>query len=223
MIRVQATFFVLVTGAWMLGCGGDGEPDATTTWTDLTVDETAKTLSFEARLQRDVAEAGAWHLVVGEHGSNAERAFFVTPAAPQHIHEALVHLGGKPGDNVNGDNIADADLAVQGDSVAVTVTWDGAAKDHALSEILVERDDLAGGDPVGVDIKFGGNYEGVSGTNPSDETGCIVCLFNCSAGVTSNAAANLSLNQADGGEWRYLGDKDVLPADGTIVTFTLSL
>ncbi len=224
--RVVVLLVLASSLAW-LSCGGDDESAAKDLWPNLTVDEAAGTIVIETTLQREVALAGTWHLIVYKNGSNADKSMFITDAEPAETYAALAHLGGSDGDNVNIDNVAEPDTFTQGSTVEFTFNWEGADKEYSLAELFIEDDSLAGGEPVGLEMKFGGNYSGVEGTNPSDETGCSACLFSCKAGITSNASANLALHQADGTEdeevWRYKGNPDLLPPDGTAVTVTMTL
>ena len=210
-----------------LSCGGDEGSAEENLWPNLTVDDAAKTVTVDTTLQRDVALAGTWHLLVYEHGSNAGVSMFVTSAEPAETYAALKHLGGDDGDNVSIENVAEPEVFTEGSTVEFTFTWEGADKAYTLAELLMEEEGLTGGDPVGLEMKFGGNYSGVEGTNPADETGCSACLFSCKAGITSNASANMSMHKADGTEdeevWRYKGNPDVLPADGTAVTITMTM
>lgn len=205
-----------------VGCGEAEDGTQAKSWPGLTVDEASGTIAFEAVFNEAVATAGAWHLVAYKGGSNGPKAFFSAEAKAEDLFDALTALGAKPGNNVTGDNVGAADTATAGDVLELSFKWDGAPKEYSLAEILVEKTGLAGGDAAGTEIRFGGNYSGTPGTNPSDETGCLICLYSCPAGITSNSKANAALNGADG-EWRYLGNLDVLPADGTQVTITLTL
>lgn len=224
--KILAVLMVVGTLTW-LSCGGEEAAEEGGLWPNLVVDETANTVTLETTLQREVALAGTWHLIVYEHGSNADKSMFVTKAEPAETFAALKHLGGEDGDNVSLENMAEPEVFTEGSTVEFTFAWEGAEKAYTLAELLVEESGLGGGDPVGLEMKFGGNYSGVAGTNPSDEAGCSACLYSCKAGITSNSSANLSLHQADGTEdeevWRYKGNPDLLPADGTAVTVTMTL
>ena len=217
--KVLALVCICAISVGVVGCddessgGGAGH---------ITIDTGQKTISFDVVINRSVADVGSWHLVVYEHGSNGEAAFFCTAVRPKDLYDALVAIGAVAGNNVTPENYSDASIASQGSILAVTFRWNGAPKEYSLQEILIEKDTLAGGGAVGVEIRFSGNYQGEPGTNPSDNTGCMTCLYTCPAGIMSNGRANKALNTVDG-EWRYVGNTTVLPADGTTIRITYTL
>ena len=212
------TIITFLAIAVLMGCNGSAvvAPE----WDGVTY--TANSLSFDATFQRDVAQAGSWHMIVNENGSNADLAFFTTKVTSRSIFEVLQHLGATPGNNVTSANMGEQDMATEGTTLALTFTWTGAPKVYTLAEIITEKSSLPGGGPFGVSMKFGGNYQGTPGTNPSDNTGCITCFYTCPAGITSNANANSYLYGVDGA-WRYVGNLSVLPADGTKIEITIRL
>lgn len=189
-----------------------GPPDLTT----LNVSSDSRELSLYATVDRAVADQGSFHLLVFRDGSARGSSIFTTLVTPERFHQALVGLGASPGNNVNAGNFDSPIVATQGTKLEVTASWDGAPKTYLLPQLLEEPTDLVGGGPHGLEIRFGGNRPNPPGENPSDETGCLACLYSCSAGVTSNAAANEWLHGRDG-VWRYRGNQSTLPADGTRV------
>ncbi len=133
----------------------------------------------------------------------------------------MIYLGGAAGNNVTSANIGDPNIATEGDKIEITVDWTGSPLIYNITDLITETD-LSGSGLKGIEIRFGGNYLGVPGTNPSDNTGCITCLYSCSAGITSNAMWNANLNGLDG-DWRGKGNFTNLPTDGTTVTITMQL
>jgi len=195
-----------------------GPPDQSSLQTDVG----ARSLTLYATYNRQVAEEGSWHLLVFRDSENGANAFFRTLVSPERFHQALLDLGGKPGDNMTADNMSSPTAATAGSKLEMTVSWEGSPKTYRLDQILDEPTDLAGGGPRGVDLRFGGNRTHPVGENPSDTTGCLACLYSCPSGVASNAAANDSLHQKDG-FWRYRANSALLPSDGTRVKIGLSL
>jgi len=70
----------------------------------------------------------------------------------------------------------------------------------------------------GLEMRVGGNFTGEdAGSPPAERSGCLACLYTCSAGVISNAKANLTLLRRDKGQYRYRLSPKVALADGARV------
>jgi hypothetical protein len=204
----------------LTGCGQESKEG-------ISVDQERSELSFWGALNREVALKGDWHLMVFLEGSKADLAFMRTEVKPGDLYDALVSLGASPGNNVNGTNFSDPLVASEGTRLELKVSWDGAPKAYPLSELLIEKTGLEGGAPRGIDLRFTGNrtpgeHEGHTHQGASDTTGCLTCLYTCSAGIATNAAVNKAVNTADG-TWRYVADPSLLPPDGTEVKLTYTV
>jgi hypothetical protein len=219
---VPRTACCLLTTAALLLIGGCSSAGGSSAGADLTVDSIAQTISFDAVIDRGVADAGSWHLIVYEFGSNSANTFFRTGVTPEAVYDALISLGAVAGNNLNSANYTDPVAMTEGDGIDITVTWAGAGQEYGLDELLLEDSALPGGGPYGIDIRFGGNYLGVPGTNPSDESGCVACLYSCPAGISSNSRANAYLHGLDGA-WRYRANPAMAPPDGTQVRIKMAV
>ena len=152
---------------------------------------------------------------------------FTTGVSPHQFYQGLLKLGATPGNNVTGDNYEDQSTYTEGSLLEVSITWSGAVKKYPLDEFLQET--IPEGSEtqakLGLDIRFGGNRATEdTASPPSDSTGCVMCLYSCPAGVSSNAKANnYQLATLDGGAWRYFANPSVAPLDGTPVTITVKV
>jgi ferredoxin len=148
------------------------------------------------------------HAVISKDGKYGDMAVFKGFVAPKDFHAALLALGARPGENMT---LANKEAThVEGDELAVTVSWAGDSRDHALDEVI--RD--SNGKPIV--IRFGGNLA----TSLDKNTGCLICLDSCPVGISSNATYTYGAVETRH-EVAFTGNKDVLPADGTPVAITI--
>lgn len=187
---------------------------------NVAVDAANKTVSFKATVNGAYMKEGSWHLAVYEGGTNNGKSLFnVTKATPEEVHKALEGIGGKPGDNMTSANVGQPNVKVKGTSLDVYVSWDGQSEPLKLQNVLKEL--KPNKKAMGMDIKFGGN---LSDAGKSAGTGCIICMYSCPAGITSNAKMNsYKYTNQDKGAYRYLGNSAKLPKDGTEVTIILKI
>lgn len=112
-------------------------------------------------------------------GSVSKKGMFHSYIDPLNFFSILYALGATPGDNLTSNSTG---KFVAGSSLDVKIIIDG--KDYSLSDVI---EDTGG---KGFDIRFGGNYK----TQRELETGCIMCLESCYAGITSNSKYPLISN-----------------------------
>ncbi len=176
----------------------------------LKVDKQAGTVSFLAQVNGKYLFEGTRHAVVFADESNGEKAVFRAFAKPEDFYNDLMEIGAKAGNNMTLQN--KEKTHVGGDALDVTVTWTGANKDYKLDEVIKDSNGKA------VDIRFGGNLK-----NAQDKkTGCLICLDSCPVGITSNANYTYGAVEKRN-EVKFIGNKEVLPADGTLVAVTLKI
>jgi ferredoxin len=147
------------------------------------------------------------HGVVFKGGSNGSKSVFAALVEPKPFYEALIKIGSKPGNNMTWEN--KEKTCVQGDQLDVFVTWAGAKKAYRLDEVI--RD--SNGKPLV--IRFGGNLQAAM----DKKTGCLLCLDSCPVGITSNATYTYGAIESRK-ETSLMGNKDILPPDGTLVVIT---
>ena len=150
------------------------------------------------------------HGIVFKDGSNGAKALFRSWAPALAFHEALAQIGAVAGNNVT--VASPIGTTVQGSPLDVAISWNDGAVTKNLSEVVRSVPEST---PL---IRYGGNYAKQQSAN----TGCILCLDSCAAGITSNATWGW------GATWsqhavNFYAVGDALPADGTpvVITFTL--
>ncbi len=170
------------------------------------LNEAKNELNFSAVFHKANAEEGTWHLIVDGEGDMASRAFFTTEVSPGKFYESLKAIGAVDGNNVSSANFSEADVATQGDVLEFLLDWKGQKEPVPLTKIVKEvvPDLPSSGGERGLEMRFGGNYTGEdAAAPPCHSSGCLACLYTCSAGVTSNARANNALLKKERGVHRY--------------------
>ena len=186
----------------------------------LQVNQETREIRLGAIFHRKNAEAGTWHLLVKEGGSMASLACFTTNVGPRELYESLRRLGISDANNVSSTNIAEEQIGTQGDKVRFFFLWSGLPAAIPLEDLLLEEVPAAAqGEALkGLEMRVGGNFTGEdAGSPPAERSGCLACLYTCSAGVISNAKANLTLLRRDKGQYRYRLSPKVALADGARV------
>ncbi|MBI5186364.1 MAG: hypothetical protein HZA01_11640 [Nitrospinae bacterium] len=161
-----------------------------------------------------------YHAIAWE-GGNVKKSdiLFVSYADDLSIHNALMNIGGIPGNNLTLDTWnkrgyplhPEPNKKVEGTQVKVSVAWEGAPRNYSIQELL---NDTGG---KGITPRFGGNKEHI----PVWKSGCILCLYSCPGGKISNAS--YTVNDYAAGSTHFSAREDILPSDGTEVIITLSL
>ncbi len=173
----------------------------------LKVDTENKKVYVYAEVNAKYFSEPTRHGIVFKDGTNGPKAILKAYAKALDFHDALIKIGAKPGNNVTKES--PPGTIVQGDVLNVKVSWGN--KEYNWSDIIIAEPDK------GWEIRFGGNYERQKTLN----TGCILCLDSCAAGITSNA--KWGWKSFDEGKVKFFGNKEILPPDGTGVVVTFSL
>ena len=173
----------------------------------ISVDTKARTVSILAQVNGKYFVETTRHAVVFNGGKFGDKAVLAGLVDPKTFYEALVKAGFKPGDNMTMDNKEKTFVA--GDPLDVSVTWKGAKKSYGLDEVIKDSNKK----PIA--IRFGGNLPLAIEKN----TGCLICLDSCPVGITSNSAYTYGAVEGRK-EVGFTGNKDVLPADNTLVVIT---
>ena len=179
----------------------------------IVIDPVNREIRIAAKVNGTAFTEPTWHSVVYTGGKAAGASLFQSFVSPDIFYAALTYFGGKPGNNMTSENMNNT--YVQGSDISITVTWTGANKMYNLTDVVKDPDGAKG---KGVQMKFGGNLA----TNQTAGTGCISCFYSCPIGITSNSNYNNSdmTRQKAAGQAGFLGNKDILPANGTIVVIT---
>ncbi len=161
-----------------------------------------------------------WHGIVWEGGRTKKSdILFVSHADDLSIYNALIQIGAIPGNNLSAKTWdmrgnhrhPEPNKKTEGTSLAVSVHWEGAPREYALSALLKDPG------KKGLTLKFGGNKDLI----PIWKSGCIVCLYSCPGGKISNAA--YTANDYIFNTTHFSAREELLPPDGTEVIITISV
>ncbi len=188
---------------------------ATAEQENLVVDTAAGTVTLACEVNGKYFTESTRHGIVYADGSNGEKAVLRGLANQEDFYNALIEIGGEPGNNVSmADMEAKASAegaAVEGSPLDVTISWDGSEGELPFADVIKASEQRP------MDIRFGGNLEAAK----EYKTGCILCLDSCAVGITSNAAYPTGTTQNS--EVEFFGNDQVLPKDGTLVYVTFML
>lgn len=164
---LEAGTAVPLTHAWPKDWPVKGNP--------LVCDAKRRTVKMYAEVNLLRLTETTTHWGIGcQAGKYANKFILVSPAEPVDLHDALVRIGAKPGNNLALDSYGQF---VAGDRLNVTVSWPGLKRPFDLTEIFA---DSAG---KGYQIRFGGNKAAAE----KMKTGCLTCLESCPISISSNA------------------------------------
>lgn len=165
-------------------------------------------VSFLAEVNGKYLVQPTRHGAVFKGGKFGDKSVFTALADPKTFHESLVSAGFKPGNNMTMDN--KEKTFVEGEPLDVFVTWKGAKKVYRLDEVIKDSNGKR------FAIRFGGNLPKSQELN----TGCLICLDSCPVGITSNASYTYGAVETRK-EVTFIGNKEILPPDGSQVVITL--
>jgi hypothetical protein len=154
------------------------------------------------------------HGVVYAGGSNGEKAVFRALSSEKKFYEALTEIGAVPGNNVKMDDMKagpDNGVSAEGSKLDVFVTWEGNQKEIPFDDLIKASEERPS------NYRFAGNLEAAKTAN----TGCVLCLDSCAVGISSNASYPTGTTQNNLVE--FVGDKNILPPDGTRVSVIFRL
>ena len=163
------------------------------------VDTAKKTVTIKAKVNSTYFMKSTRHLMVDKNGFNKGLALFSSYCSPKDLYNGLIKAGG-----VSWSSSADKTLK-NGQKISKS----------DLSEILTTK--RGGKTPPKLNMVISGNPKAAAKT-PS---GCMVCLDSCYIGIVSNSMYGLC--DVDNGNPTIYGRSDVLPDDGTVVTFTFTI
>lgn len=176
----------------------------------IAINYQAKRVSFLAEVNGKYFFQPTRHAAVFKGGKNGDKAVLRALADHKAFYDALITLGFKAGENMTRAN--KEKTFVKGDSLSVSVTWEGADKVYSLDEVIKDSN----GTPM--NMRFGGNLSRAIKTN----NGCLLCLDSCPVGVVSNASYTYGSVEKRN-EVTFTGRKDILPPDGSLVVVTLGI
>lgn len=176
----------------------------------ISIDKEAKTVTVLAQVNGKYFNEATRHASVFIDGANGSKSIFTAYANAEDFYNAMIEIGGEPGNNMTLDNKEITFVA--GSPVDFKVYWEGAKRAYDINEVIIDSN------KNNIDLRFGGNLE----TAKSKNTGCLACLDSCPVGIVSNATYTYGSVEARD-EVRFTANKEVLPDDGTYVAITYSL
>ncbi len=174
------------------------------------IDEKTATLSFLAEVNGRFLTRSTRHTAAFRGGTLGNRAIFRAFIDHKTFHESLKKIGAQPGNNMTFENMEKTH--VLGTELDVSVTWEGAKKEYTLDEVIKDSN----GKPIR--MRFGGNLAEANEHN----SGCLMCLDSCPVGIASNASYTYGSVEMRG-EVRFVGKKEVLPPNGTLVVIKVKV
>lgn len=189
---LAAAVAAVIVGGSLICAASDTGFHGLTEKAPLQVDRKAREVRILAELQ-PAAFSGGWikrtpnyHAVVWKEGRAAGEALLASYANDASVYDALVEIGGVPGNNLNMAAWNDRkdpksrapDERVNGSPVDIFVWWPNLSRPLPLRELLIDPSGR------GIDMRFGGNKALI----PEWRSGCIVCLYSCPGGKVSNHA-----------------------------------
>lgn len=172
-----------------------------------------KGIIYPGRYNNHRSRAQGHHGIVWKNGRASGKALIEAEAPDRDILQALIKAGAKPGNNLpkaawlernNSGNPA-PDMIVEGTGVDIFLLWEGLENPLPLQELLT----VTGG--AEFLPRTGGHEDQIDYW----KSGCVLCLFSCPGGRTSNAGATIRQQAHREVEWRAREDKT--PPDGTPV------
>ncbi|HPS86146.1 MAG TPA: YdjY domain-containing protein [Spirochaetota bacterium] len=203
-IRISVIFGIIAS-LLIVSCGKKGSDQPA-----LTVDKQTGTITFLAEVNGKYLLTPTRHGVVFKDGKNGDKSIFIGLTDHKTFYDALIAIGARAGNNMTMEN--KETTKVEGDLLDVTVTWKGAPKSYTLDEVINDSNKKP------ILMRFGGNLEKAMSLN----TGCLFCLDSCPVGIVSNCNYTFGAVEKRK-EVAFTGNKDILPADKTLVTFTVKL
>lgn len=153
---------------------------------EVRVAATFQPKSFSGMLGGLIGIVPNYHFLVWDDGRASHEALFVTTVSDSQFVAALMKIGATPGNNLTLDawdkrhdaNHPAPQTRITGTPIKISILWENAKKEIAISELLDDSDGK------GFDFRFGGNLE----HQHHWHSGCVVCLYSCPGAKVGNAA-----------------------------------
>ena len=180
---------------------------------------------YPDRFNRAEGDAARYHLLTWK-GGHSKNALIETPVDDLAFHDALIAIGGQPGNTLSMqawtqrtdlDNPASQQKA-RGSRFAVFLSWQDEPQRLPVHRLLRSSPS----DPQLPVWNFEGNRDRWFNRVPfAPRPGCLVCLYSCPSGKLSNGGLSIADYMARPG--RFRADTDRLPPDNTPVRVTFEL
>lgn len=178
--------------------------------TPMVVDTKNQTVTILAQVNGKYLTENTRHAVIFKDGKFGDKPVFIALENQNDFFNAMMKIGGKPGNNMtkaNGET-----THVEGQKVSMSVIWKGAPKYYDINDVIVDSNKNT------IDLRFGGNQVNAKKFN----TGCITCLDSCPVGIISNHVYTYGAVEKRA-EVSFHGNANILPKDGTYVAIRYKL
>ena len=203
VVQVLSLFFITCS----LAIAAD-QLEGLTKANPIMVDQAKETVSLLAEVNGKYLYAPTRHAVVFEGGGNGNKSVFRALVNVEPFHKALVEIGAKAGENMTFKN--KEKTHVQGDVLLVTVTWEEAEREYDLDEVITDSNGKS------IVMRFGGNLPAAL----KKRTDCLLCLDSCPVGIVSNFTYTYGAVEKRG-EVSFMGNRNLLPPNGSVVVIKL--
>ncbi len=180
---------------------------------------------YPGRFNRSEGDEARYHLLTWK-GGHSKNALIETPVDDLAFHDALIKIGGQPGNTLSmkawtqrtdPTNPASRQKA-SGSRFAVFLSWRGEPKRLPIHHIFRSSPS----DPQLPVWNFEGNRDRWFNRVPfALRPGCLVCLYSCPSGKLSNGGLSIADYMTRPG--RFQADTERLPPDKTPVQVTFEL
>ena len=180
---------------------------------------------YPARFNRAEGNEAHYHLLTWK-GGHSKNALIETPVDDLAFHDALIKIGGQPGNTLSmkawtqrtdSDNPASQQKA-RGSRFAAFLSWQNGPKRLPIHHVF--RSSASG--PQSPAWRFEGNRDRWFNHMPfALRPGCLVCLYSCPSGKLSNGRLSIADYMTQPG--RFQIDAERLPPDNTPVQVTFDL
>ena len=180
---------------------------------------------YPGRFNRAAGDEAHYHLLTWK-GGHSKNALIETPVDDLAFHDALIKIGGQPGNTLSmkawtqrtdPDNPASQQKA-KGSRFAAFLSWQNGPKRLPIHHVF--RSSASG--PQSPAWRFEGNRDRWFNHMPfALRPGCLVCLYSCPSGKLSNGRLSIADYMTRPG--RFQIDAERLPPDNTPVQVTFDL
>lgn len=207
-MKLRKAAVLFLTMAMTVSIAACGKKEVEEVEGALVVDTANKEVSMLCEVNGDFFEKSTRHAIVYQGGGNDGQAMLRGLADEKEFCQAMKDIGAEGPSNLTIDDIG---KSVEGDKLEIYIKWDGQEEIPFYDVVVCSEGDYE------MDMRFADNIKNAE----KYDSGCVVCLDSCCAGIVSDATWPTGSVDNDGVE--FYANEDVLPEDGTQVTVIFRL
>ena len=207
-MKLRKAAIVLMIFAMAVSAVACGKEEQKVVDNPLVIDKENKEVSMLCEVEGKFFEKSTRHAIVFQGGGNDGKAMFRGFADEKEFCQAMRDIGAEGPSNLT---IEDIGKSVEGDKLEVYIKWEGQEEMPFYDVVICSEGDYD------MDMRFADNMEAAKQYN----SGCIMCLDSCCAGIVSDATWPTGSVDKDGVE--FYANEEILPEDGTQVTVIFRL